>query len=75
MQEALNHNSMRSPNVKKVFAFMHLIIGAVESTQTAKLFQMSSDKMIIVSKQHEGDECYRKVITGLWRIIQRCFEA
>lgn len=36
---------------------------------------MSSDNMIIVSEQHEGDEHYRKVIIGLCRIIQRCFEA
>lgn len=75
MQEALNHNSMSWPNVKKVFAATHLIIEAMERTQTGKLFQMSSDNMMIMSKQHEGDERYRKVITGLWRIIQRCFEA
>lgn len=61
--------------MKKVFAVTHLIIGAVERIQTGKLFQMSSDNMIIVSEQHEGDEHYIKVITGLWRIIQRCFEA
>lgn len=65
MQEALNHNSMSSLNVKEVFAVTHLIIVAMERTQTGKLFQMSSDNMIIVSKQHEGDEHYRKVITGL----------
>lgn len=53
MQEALNHNSMSSLNVKKVFAVTHLIIGAMERIQTGKLFQMSSDNMIIVSKQHK----------------------
>lgn len=54
---------MSSLNVKEVFEVTHLIIVAMERTQTGKLFQMSSDNMIIVSKQHEGDEHYRKVIT------------
>jgi len=58
MQEALNHNSVSSLNVKEVFAVTHLIILVMERTQKGKLFQMSSDNMIIVSKQQEGDEHY-----------------